>query len=78
MPRARNTGTEDAGAAYHIIACGNQGQDAYGEGHARRLRHLLPPNQGVAGSRTVTSEPPEERAGERGDAMTPQALDRGA
>ena len=58
---ARKMRIEYAGAAYHVMARGNQGRDIHGDKRDRKLRHLLPTNQGVAGSRPVTAEPPAER-----------------
>lgn len=58
---ARKIRIEYAGAAYHVMARGNQGRDIHGRERDPKLRHLLPANQGVAGSRPATAEPPAER-----------------
>jgi hypothetical protein len=58
---ARKIRIEYAGAAYHVMARGNQGRDIYGEERDSKLRHLLPTNQGVAASRPAAAEPPAER-----------------
>ena len=43
------------------MARGNKKRDMYGDELDRKLRFLLPTDQGVAGSRSATAEPPEER-----------------
>jgi predicted nucleic acid-binding protein len=48
----------------HFVTGGNQVRDRYGDERDRKLRHLLPTNQGVAGSRPATAEPPAERGEE--------------
>jgi hypothetical protein len=63
-PRARKLRIEYAGAAYHVMARGNQGRDTYGDRREHKLGHLLPTNQGVAESPPATAEPPAEK-GER-------------
>ena len=52
---------EYADAACHVMARGNKKRDMYGDELDRELRFLLPTDQGVAGSRSATAEPPEER-----------------
>jgi hypothetical protein len=59
-PRARKIRIECAGAACHVMARFDQGRDICGDERDRKLRHLLPANQGVAGSRPDTTEPPAE------------------
>ena len=61
---ARKIRIEYAGAAYHVMARGNQGLDVCGDERDHKLRYLLPPNQSVAGSRPATAEPPAERGEE--------------
>lgn len=63
-PRARKLHIECAGAACHVMARFDQGRDICGDERDRKLRHLLPTNQGVAGSRPDTAEPPAERGKE--------------
>ena len=60
-PRARKPRIEYAGAACHVMARGNKKRDMYGDELDHKLRFLLPTDQGVAGSRSATAEPPEER-----------------
>ena len=60
-PRARKPRIEYAGAACHVMARGNKKRDMYGDELDRKLRFLLPTDQGVAGSRSATAELPEER-----------------
>jgi hypothetical protein len=47
-----------------VMARFDQGRDICGDERDRKLRHLLPTNQGVAGSRPDTAEPPAERGKE--------------
>ena len=55
---------EHAGAAYHVIARGEEGRDIHSDERDRNLRHRLSTNQGVAGRRPATAEPPAERGEE--------------
>jgi hypothetical protein len=48
-------------AVYHFMACGSQEWVICGDERDRKLRYLLPTNQGVAGSRLLTAEAPAKR-----------------
>lgn len=58
---ARKMRIQCAEAAYPVMARGSQGRDIHGDDRDPKLRYLVPANQGVAGSRPATAEPPAER-----------------